>query len=137
MYMLIGWCDGFGNDAYVKSVWKTRKEAIDHACIDEYMPDKLIEFEFGEEIDFDYSEAEPIYQEPAKELDYVSLACCFCNEEEFNLLHDADAEKEGYFKTGKCYIDWLVEHHKDWLQDYLNTHKEEYEDYDWFWKEVK
>lgn len=60
MYLLIGWCDGFGNDAYVKSVYPTREEAIAHANVEGNSPDKLIAFNFGEEIDFDYYSAESI-----------------------------------------------------------------------------
>ena len=60
MYLLIGWCDGFGNDAYVKSVYPTREEAIAHASTEGVSPDKLIAFNFGEAIDFDYYSAESI-----------------------------------------------------------------------------
>ena len=61
MYMLVGWCDGFGNDTYVKSVYSTREDAIAHAHVDDaYHPDKLIAFNFGDEIDFDYYSAEDI-----------------------------------------------------------------------------
>lgn len=60
MYLLIGWCDGFGNDAYVKSVYPTREEAVAHANVEGDYPDKLIGFNFGEEIDFDYYNAEDI-----------------------------------------------------------------------------
>ena len=60
MYMLIGWCDGFGNDAYVKSVYPTREKAIEHANLEGESPDRLIAFDFGDEIDFDYYSAERI-----------------------------------------------------------------------------
>ena len=60
MYLLIGWCDGFGNDAYVKSVYPTREEAIAHANVEGNCPDKLIAFDFGKAIDFDYYDAESI-----------------------------------------------------------------------------
>jgi hypothetical protein len=64
MYLLIGWRDGFGNDAYVKSVYPTREEAIKHADTSFGTPDRLIAFNFGEEIDFDYYSAEPIRNKP-------------------------------------------------------------------------
>ena len=66
MYLLIGWCDGFGNDAYVKSVYPTREEAIAHANTEDVCPDKLIAFDFGKEIDFDYYSAESIKQHKRK-----------------------------------------------------------------------
>lgn len=76
MYMLIGWCDGFGNDAYVKAVYATRKEAVQNACLDGYYPDKLIKFNFNEEIDFNYDEAESINQEEGQSnLAFVYVRC--------------------------------------------------------------
>lgn len=61
MYLLVGWCDGFGNDTYVRAVYQTREEAVKHARTEDIdNPDRLIRFDFSEPIDFDYYAAEPI-----------------------------------------------------------------------------
>ena len=124
MYMLIGWCDGFGNDAYVKAVYATREEAIRNACVDDdYPPDKLIKFDFNEEIDFDYDTAESIVQEEEEntEVDWLSVAIRAVEDDTFLEKH-ADWIPDN--TNDKDDIDDLVLNHHDWLEEYYNNFKE-------------
>lgn len=123
MYMLIGWCDGFGNDAYVKAVYATREEAIRNACVDDdYPPDKLIKFDFNEEIDFDYDTAESITQEEENtEVDWLSIAIRAVEDDTF-LKKYADWIPDN--TNDKDDIDDLVLNHHDWLEEYYNNFKE-------------
>ena len=120
MYMLIGWTDGFGNDAYVKSVYQTREEALAAAMLDDEMPDKVIPFEFGEEIYFDYDAAEDLVEKKEEEeIDWMWVAMDAVDDDDFFSLH-----KE-WFDTG-CNeedgdgddLDKLIANHKDWLEEY-------------------
>ncbi len=118
MYMLIGWTDGFGNDAYVKSVYQTREEALAAAMLDDEIPDKVIPFEFGEAIDFDYDAAEDLV-ERKEEIDWLLVAINAVDDDKFYSLH------EEWFNTG-CNeeegdgddVDKLIANHKDWLEEY-------------------
>lgn len=126
MFMLIGWCDGFGNDAYVKSVYATREEAIQNAEDDDNYPDKLIEFNFGEEIDFDYySGAEDIFNHnEEKEIDWLLVACVAVDNEYFNQKH---SDWIPDYSDGKDAVDDLVVNHIDWLREFYERDKDYFE----------
>ena len=128
MYLLIGWCDGFGNDAYVKAVYATREEAVMHADTTGECPDKLIPFELGQEIDFDYDTAEMIHKKKKKrksgrkKVDWELIAIALVSDEEF--LH-----KHPYWLAEGDSIDDLLKHHHAWLEEEYHSNPERWADY--------
>ena len=61
MFAIIAWVDGFGNDGYVRAIYRTFEEAEKHCQEGE----RWVQFDFGE-VDFDWYEATPFKSKSKK-----------------------------------------------------------------------
>ncbi len=62
MIAVLGWCDGFGNDGYVKAICSTYEKAKE---FHDKENDRWVEFNFGK-VDFDWYEANEFRNEKHK-----------------------------------------------------------------------